>query len=412
MKGKHLTLEDRIKIQEGIENGKSKVDIAKTIDKDPTTVGKEIKARRTFKQRNIFNRPVVCAHFKECKICYEKCANYEEIKCLRRDRKVGACNLCPNIKKCILDKYFYRASKAHSDYLYTLSDARQDVNLTSKEMIEIVHIIKPLLKKGQSLYQIVENHPEINLSVRTLYTYIECGIFKDYGIDNFSLRRKVSMKKRKTLKKRKEPANYNGRKYEDYLEFVKQHPNLITTEMDTVYNNQNDPYIKTFMFPNVELMIGFLHKEKTSEAMSSTLNYLQDILGNDYYKLFSLILTDRGTEFEKHRLFEINTETGELRSNIFYCDPQKPSQKPHVENNHTNVRKIIPKKISIIDLTQEDINLIFSHINSVPRESLSGKTPYEAFSFFYGEDILKKLKIQKIEKDTVTLQPYLLNLKK
>lgn len=412
MKGKHLTLEDRIKIQEGIENGKSKVDIAKTIDKDPTTVGKEIKARRTFKQRNIFNRPVVCAHFKECKICYEKCANYEEIKCLRRDRKVGACNLCPNIKKCILDKYFYRASKAHSDYLYTLSDARQDVNLTSKEMIEIVHIIKPLLKKGQSLYQIVENHPEINLSVRTLYTYIECGIFKDYGIDNFSLRRKVSMKKRKTLKKRKEPANYNGRKYEDYLEFVKQHPNLITTEMDTVYNNQNGPYIKTFMFPNVELMIGFLHKEKTSEAMSSTLNYLQDILGNDYYKLFSLILTDRGTEFEKHRLFEINTETGELRSNIFYCDPQKPSQKPHVENNHTNVRKIIPKKISIKDLTQEDINLIFSHINSVPRESLSGKTPYEAFSFFYGEDILKKLKIQKIEKDTVTLQPYLLNLKK
>ena len=412
MKGKHLTLEDRIKIQEGIENGKSKVDIAKTIGKDPTTIGKEIKARRTFKQRNIFNRLTICTHYKECKTCYEKCDNYEEIKCLRRDRKVGACNLCPNIKKCRLDKYFYRATKAHNDYLYTLSDSRQGVNLTSKEMIEIVHIIKPLLKKGQSLYQIVENHPEINLSVRTLYTYIECGIFKDYGIDNFSLRRKVSMKKRKSLKKRKEPANYTGRKYEDYLEFVKQHPNLITVEMDTVYNNTNGPYIQTFMFPNIELMIGFLHKERTAEAMSSTLDCLQDFLGNDYYKLFSLILTDRGTEFEKYKLFEINMETGEFRSNIFYCDPQKPSQKPHVENNHTNVRKIIPKKISIKDLTQEDINLMFSHINSVPRESLGGKTPYEAFCFFYGEDILKKLNIQKIEKDTVTLQPYLLNLKK
>ena len=62
-------------------------------------------------------------------------------------------------------------------------------------------------------------------------------------------------------------------------------------------------------------------------------------------------------------------------------------------------------------MTQKDIDLMFSHINSVPRESLGGKTPYEAFCFFYGEDILKKLNIQKIEKDIVTLQPYLLNLK-
>ena len=59
-------------------------------------------------------------------------------------------------------------------------------------------------------------------------------------------------------------------------------------------------------------------------------------------------------------------------------------------------------------LTQEKIDLMFSHINSTPRSSLGGKTPYEAFTFFYGEDILKKLNIQKIEKDKVTLQPYLI----
>ena len=51
---------------------------------------------------------------------------------------------------------------------------------------------------------------------------------------------------------------------------------------------------------------------------------------------------------------------------------------------------------------------MFSHINSVPRESLGGKTPYEAFEFFYGKETLDKLNIQKIEKDMVTLQPYLL----
>lgn len=124
-----------------------------------------------------------------------------------------------------------------------------------------------------------------------------------------------------------------------------------------------------------------------------------------------MLLTDRGSEFEKYELFEVNIETGEIRGNIFYCDPQSPSQKPNVENNHNYVRDIIPNGKSIKHLKQEDVDLMFSHINSAPRKSLNGKTPYEAFEFLYGSAILKKLNVQKIEKDMVTLQPYLLKIK-
>lgn len=145
--------------------------------------------------------------------------------------------------------------------------------------------------------------------------------------------------------------------------------------------------------------------------MASTLDKLQQVLEDDYYKLFSLLLTDRGSEFEKYKLFEVNMETGEIRTNIFYCDPQVPSQKPHVENNHNYVRDILPNGKSLKKLTQQDLDLMFSHINSTPRKCLNGKTPYEAFEFLYGSEILKKLNIQKIEKDMVTLQPYLLNIK-
>ena len=84
------------------------------------------------------------------------------------------------------------------------------------------------------------------------------------------------------------------------------------------------------------------------------------------------------------------------------------SQKPHVENNHIFVRDILSKEKNFKDLSQDKLNLMFSHINSVPRKSLGGKTPYETFEFFYGKDTLEKLNIQKIEKDKVTLQPYLL----
>ena len=44
---------------------------------------------------------------------------------------------------------------------------------------------------------------------------------------------------------------------------------------------------------------------------------------------------------------------------------------------------------------------MFSHINSTPRKSLNGKTPYETFEFLYNAEILKKLNVQKIEKDMV-----------
>ena len=179
-------------------------------------------------------------------------------------------------------------------------------------------------------------------------------------------------------------------------------------QMDTVYNNQSGPYIQTFIFENTSFMIGILHQDKTVDSMSKALNKLQDKLSDEEFKkLFSLLLTDRGTEFAKPQLFEINIETGEIRSKIFYCDPQQSSQKPHVENNHNFVREILPNGQDWSNLTQDKVDLMFSHINSVPRESLGNKTPYEIFTFIYGKKLADKLNIQKIEKDEVTTTPRL-----
>ena len=62
-------------------------------------------------------------------------------------------------------------------------------------------------------------------------------------------------------------------------------------------------------------------------------------------------------------------------------------------------------------LTQEDINLAFNHINSTPRKSLNGKTPYELAKFIHGKETLDKLNIKKIDPDEVTLSPDLFKKK-
>lgn len=145
--------------------------------------------------------------------------------------------------------------------------------------------------------------------------------------------------KKKKLKKRKDSKDYTGRTYTDYLEYKIQNPNIVTTEMDTIYNNQAGPYIQTFIFENTSFMIGILHQSKTADSMSESLNKFQDKLSDaEYRNLFSVLLTDRGSEFAKPQQFEINTSTEKIRSKIFYCDPMQSSQKPYVENNHNFIR--------------------------------------------------------------------------
>ena len=415
---KHLTLDERKIIQTGIENRSNKVDIARTIGKDPTTVAKEIRKHRTFKPRNQFIYPSICIHRQVCGGCKKQCSRYEEIKCKKRDKSPGACNKCPKIATCHLDKYFYYATNANEEYKNDLVDFREGINMTTLEVKELAIILKPLLDQGQSIYQIKSSHKEIKQSIKTLYNYIEMGVFKEYGINNFSLKEQVNRKQFKNkYKKRKEAANYENHKYKDYLKFKEENPEVPTTEMDTVLNSLSGPFIQTFYFEGSGIMIGFIHKEKTSESMAKTLDNLEIILGHDLYReLFPLILTDRGVEFEKVDLFEFNMESGEFRTNIFYCDAYQSSQKPHVENTHNYIRDIIPNEIDMSNITQEDLDLMFSHINSTPRNSLKGKTPYEVFTFMFssidnpnrGKDILDLLNIKEIKRDEVVLKPYLL----
>ena len=411
---KKLSLSQRIQIEQLINQRQSKSQIASLIDKSLSTVSREIHKHRIFKQHYVYSKENFfnCKFFVNCKLCTGKCKMYMPIPCKDRDRSIGACNNCSKLKTCKLDKYFYFAQKAHERYLYTLRDSRQGVNLNSSELFHLAHIICPLIKQGQSIYTILHNHPEINLCEKTIYNYIDMGLFNDWGVNNLTLKRKVKRRvsKKYSLKKRKEPAIYEQRTYSDYLSFKASHTDIPTTEMDTIFNSQSGPFIQTFIFENIPFMIGILHKNKTADSMSKTLNDFQDILTDKEFKnLFSLILTDRGTEFAKPIQFEVNTKTGESRCKIFYCDPQQSSQKPHVENNHNFIREILPNGQDWSNLTQEKVNLMFSHINSVPRESLGGKTPYELFTYIYGTKIADKLNIQKIKEDEVTITPRLLN---
>lgn len=417
-KNLHLTVQERIIIEKGIENGSTKAAIALTIGKDKSTVGKEIKKHRELVHKSSYK--INCANMKNCShnhVC-DNCADFKPFTCNRRDRSPGACNGCSKYTYCRYDKYRYKADFSHKKYREDLVDSRTGINMSYEECKAMADIIVPLIKAGHSPYQIVTNHPELNISEKTLYNYIENGIFREFGLLDIDLRiktkRKITKKASNKYKKREDKKYLNGRTYDDFINYTAENKNLSVVEMDTVYNNgSTGPFMQTFKFLDYSFMFIVYQEEKTAKSMVEGVDLLEKILGEDLFsEEVAIIKTDRGSEFCDAEGFE-KEENESRRTRIFYCDPMASGQKGSLENNHKEIRYICPKENDLKDLglnSQEKANLIVSHINSQSKEHLKGKSPLEVMEFM-NPALYQKFKdfgIERINKDNIVLKPYLL----
>lgn len=424
---KHLTIEDRIYIQNELDKGTSFKDIARFLCKDPTTISKEVKARRasdwfhkgTFlnaknfctkrfrcKKTNACNKILLCGvKCASCPTCNQTCPDFQKERCSKLDRAPYVCNGCSKkFNHCtIAHKYTYNARFADRKYRECLKDSRSGIAMTRQELHKKDKIITPLIDQGQSPYQIVANHPELNLSVRSVYNYLDMGLLTARNVD---LKRKVKFKPRKDHKSQiSDRRVFNGRTYADFQQLHLES----FVEMDTVHSAVgSSKTLLTFFFTREKLFLAFLMNRNTEESVRLVLDRLEKRFGTfDFLTLFEYILTDRGAEFGDPDSLETGV-TGIQRTNIYYCDPMRSGQKGGIEQAHTMLRMILPKRTTFEFLTQWDVNLITSHINSTPRESLNGHTPYDVALEAFGTDALKAFQLRRIDPDKVILTPKLI----
>ena len=246
-------------------------------------------------------------------------------------------------------------------------------------------------------------HPELDMSVRTLYSYLNDGVLTARNVD---LKRKVKFKPRKVHKTQiKDRTVFQGRMFTDFQKLKLDH----FAEMDTVHSSQESKrVILTFFLTREKLFLAFIMNRCTKGAVRLIFDKLEHQLGTyDFLTLFNTILTDRGSEFGDPDSLETGCE-GMIRSSIYFCDPMRSGQKGGIEQAHTMLRMVLPKKTSFEFLTQWDLRTIVDHINSTPRESLGGRTPYDVALEHYGIDILKALQLRPIPPDEVNLTPKLI----
>lgn len=319
------------------------------------------------------------------------------------------CNACEAKPHCTYQRFVYDAAIAHNEYRKTLSIERASIKLSKEQVDTINEVVAPLMiQRHHSVNQVFIEHPEcLPISKTTFYRYIDLGLVH---VKNIDLQRKVRYKAKKESSPAKERIINEqklGHLYTNFKEYMDEHPTASVVEMDTVIGTSGGKGGKCFLtllFRQYNFMLIYLMPYKRSEYVTKVFLRLRDELGDDEYKrLFEVILTDNGTEFTDSKSIMFSLETGELLSNLFYCEPYSAWQKGAIEKNHQYIRYVLPKGTSFSGLSQEDCCLLASHINSTPRKSLNNRTPFEAAKSFLGEKTLDIFGIKEIHKDEVDL---------
>ena len=414
---KHLSLSERFDIENGLSAKKSFKEIARSIGKDCTTISREIRNHYVVKNtggigrqfNNCIYRSTCPNRGKNCNL--NNCTKFKEQKCNLLNKPPYVCNGCKLKNQCTLTKHFYDAAYANNEYLSNLSEVRSGVMIYQNEIDNLNSILTPLIcEQNQSIHQvIINNKNKIMFSDKTIYKYIDLGIL---NVRNIDLPRKVRFRNRTkaTTVYKIDKKCLENRTYEDFLNYIKEHPDTPIVEMDSVEGKKGGKVLLTIHFVNCSFMLAFIREHNDAQSVIDIFNHLQDILGiNKFKELFVVILTDNGSEFSNPTEIEFDIKTGELRTQIFYCHPSSPFEKGACEVNHELLRRILPKGTSFDDLTQNDINLIMSHINSYKRKKLNNVSPLTMFSTIYGKETVDKLGIQEIEPNSVNLSKNILN---
>lgn len=317
---KHFTLLERENLQLLLAKGIKVIDIAKALNKDKSSIYRELK-------RN-------------------------------------------SIRKC------YTPIIAESKYLKRRLKCRPKKKLDNKELFDFcfAKIVDDNWSPEQISGRLKEEHNKMNISPPTIYRGINEGIFdKEYAKRHSGSFKRVLRHKGKTIHKRN--IKENRGKFE-ILHHISERPiscdnrtRIGHFECDTVVGKKGQACLVTLVDRKSRYLIGGKANKKDAVNVNKT------ILDSVYKEKVVSITPDRGKEFSKHR--ELSNKLNDIK--IYFPDPYSPWQRGTNENTNGLIRQYFPKRKDINNITNEYVQNVFLKINLRPRKILNYKTPYEIY---------------------------------
>lgn len=345
-----------------------------------------------------------CLFLKDCirkdnfTMCPKDCSHFKKYICSHLLKWPYVCNTCEKEQSCHKDKRFFDPEYALGVIRKNESESKRAPKIDARKLEAFDNFISPFIKAGVSIEAVYQRYPgEFPASVRTVRNWINTGYLsiKRSDLINTLSRPYVSRAYKYEPTTTRNPLMKASRTFEDYLKFKEQHPGDNIVQLDTVHGKRGDKKCILTIYDVVsKLQLGILLENFTPKEVNKKIVEIRSLIGDKAYaKIFRIMLADNGPEFDELYKLEIDDETGEKWLNVFFTRPYRSGDKGGCERNHEFFRYILIKGKTMDSLTQEDLNLYFSMINSYPRKSLGGKCPIEIFDEIYGKDFHNKLNL-------------------
>lgn len=412
-----LTIDDRINLQAAIAKGTSLSDVCKLLKKNRTTIYRELTTYYIVKEAR-----KTCSHCSKLQYCRDNgivfptnlkaCPDFVSIRCQKNKKYPYVCNGCYMNFQCHNNKRYYDCMKAEVMSLNNRVSTRKRKLLSQDQISTINKIASPLIKEnGQSIHHVYVTNPilwEI-CSERTIRRLIYDRYLdaKAFDLPRFV---RFEHKSQYAVVRENKIANIERmyqRTFTDFTRFITKHPDLSIVQYDSVIGQIDDKKaILTITFPKERFQFGRIIKKGDPDSVQGIMNYLFTLFGYEKAKnIFTINLADNGNEFSYfHKLEQYDVR-------VYFTNPYKSTDKAGCERNHEFIRYIIPKGKTLDNLTQDDVNLMFSHINSYVRKSNQNKTPYELIIERFGPEFVEMIGIKHVKPQDVILKPRLLKKK-
>lgn len=295
--------------------------------------------------------------------------------------------LVRRISYCLEELTVYRANVAQKDYEIKVVNRERSLKIGKDKALE-EYIRKKLLINKYSPDAIIG---EIRakgirfagmICTKTLYSYIDRGIFT--GITNASL-----WEKRKTRKKRHKKIKRTRRHYQPPKR-IDQRPEDINKRLEYGHwegdclkgpakKEKESLFTLTERLSREEIIIK-IKGSRQSEILRS-LNQLEIKYGPKFADKFKTITFDNGVEFLDWQSLEGSSLwQGKQRTQVYFAHPYSAWERGSNENQNRIIRRFIPKGKSIATISENEVKEIENWMNNYPRKILGYKTPNQLVS--------------------------------
>lgn len=338
-KGKHLTEIERYRIETLVQEKMSPSEIAKRLGRNRRTIEREIQRGQVELLRSdLTTYKAYCADTAQRK--------YNE----------GGSNKGPTLKI------------GHDHRL-----ARHIENKIKKENYSPDAVIGEIKAKGLKF--------ENSICTKTLYNYIDKGIF--VNISNKDLPVKRNKKTRNYKKVKVSLNNLKGTSIEERPEGIEVREEYGHWEMDCVVGKKSGSGAVLLVLSERQSRKEIIRKmpDKTQESVVKVIDGLEKKFGDKFYDIFKTITVDNGSEFLDYKALERSViKPDKQRLKVYYAHPYSAWERGTNENSNKLIRRFIPKGTDIGNISQADVKRIERWMNNYPRRIFGYKTPNEMAS--------------------------------